>query len=539
MSTDPALDVAVVGDRYTSDLMLCSTCRGMLIRPDETIKESTRAAYDFKTIVQSASHGCPICELFYSDLMRDDHPEQLSLSGSVSFSYCLVPEGESDKRAARYIHLHTNKENGPDRIIIPLVSAISYGSNSQAQSDLSPYPTTFPVKTPIDAMNTGENGCLELAASWLQNCILNHKDCNAILGLAHSVVRPTRVIDAGAATARLVSNVDWTAEQAPSYMTVSHKWRSPGTTKLLKSNLREMQRRIQIQTLSAVFRDAIVLARALKIRYVWIDALCIVQDDPDELQHEISNMGHIYGNAVLNVGALQAAEVESKAGQELPGLFTDRNPQLISPFALTIQRCGYKRDHFAYEDQILKKLNWSSLMGRGWVLQERLLSRRSIYFGDRLWWECSEQMACERFPGRVPEFSKMRGWLGVNTPYRVKNLLCRSADENFIPKDSCYSGWSELVATFSQCDLSFEQDYLVALSGLAHEFQKTLGDEYYAGLWGKNLCNDLLWFRNTAHYNDDGVRPKEYRGNVSLFVGLETTNMIEHRRGVGRLSMVE
>jgi hypothetical protein len=539
MSADPALDVALVDDRYTSDSMLCSTCRGMLIRPDETIEESTRAAYDFKTIVQSASDGCPICELFYSDLMRDDDPEQLSLTGSVSFSDGFVLEGESDKTAANYIHLHTNKENGPDRIFIPLVSAIAYGSNSQAQNDLSLYPTIFPVKTPIDAMNTGDNRCLELAASWLQNCRLNHKDCNANLGLASSVVRPIRVIDASAATAQLVSSVDWTAKQAPSYMTVSHKWRSPGMSKLLKSNLREMQRGVQVQTLPAVFRDAIVLARVLKISYVWIDALCIVQDDTDELQHEISNMGHIYRNAVLNVGALQAAEVETKAGEESPGLFTDRNPQTMSPFALTIRRRGYKRDHFAYEDQILRKLNWSSLMRRGWVLQERLLSRRSIYFGDRLWWECSEQMACERFPGHVPDFSKMGGWLGVNTPYRVTNILCRSAEQNIIPKDVCYTGWSDLVSTFSECNLSFEQDYLMALSGLAHEFQNTLGDEYFAGLWGKNLCNDLLWFRNTAHYSDDSVRPKEYRGNVSLFVCLKTTNMMKHRRGVGHLSMVE
>jgi hypothetical protein len=511
MSAVPPLDVAIVRDRYTSNPMICFTCHGLLIRPHETIEESTPAAYDFKTIAQSASDGCLICKIYHLDLMRDNAPEQLSLTGSVSFVSGSALESESDKMVAKYLHLHTDTDNGPQRVSIPLLSALSCDSNSQAQNDCSLFPATFPVQTPIEAINTGDNRCLEMVASWLQTCRLNHQDCNANLSHTYSIIRPTRVIDASATMVRLVSNVDWASDQFPSYITVSHKWRSTGMIKLLKSNLEGMHRGFQEQALPAVFRDAIILARALKIRYVWIDALCIVQDDPDELQNEISNMGHIYRNAVLNVGALQAAEVEMKEEQESPGLFADRDPQAISPFALTIQRSDYTRNHFAYQDVVLEKLNWSSLMKCGWVLQERLLSRRSIYFGDRLWWECSENLACEGFPGRLPEFYKDGFWPGKNTPYRIINMLRRAGQDGRY-EHSSPAGWHDLVSTFSGCNLSFEQDYLVALSGLAHEFQVTLGDEYYAGLWGQNLCDGLLWHRNTSHYNDDGVRPKEYRG---------------------------
>jgi hypothetical protein len=539
MSMDAPPDTARVGDRYTSDSMICSTCRGLLIRPHETAEENTPAPYDFKTIAQSASGGCPICEIFYSDLMRDNSPELLSLEGSVSFSfgYRLADRLKKDPIVAYFIRLHTNKDNGPCRLQISLISALSYGSNCQARREASRNPRAFPVNTPIDTINTGDSRCLEMAASWLQECKRNHKDCNANLDLANSVVRPIRVIDTSTVTLQLVSTVDWAAEKSPSYMTVSHKWRSTGMTKLLGCNLGEMQRGIQIQTLPAVFRDAVILAKALEIRYVWIDALCIVQDDPDELQNEISNMGYIYQNAVLNVGALQAAELETTAEQESPGLFFDRNPQDISPFALTIQRGDCKRDHFAYQNLILEKLNRSSLMRRGWVLQERLLSRRSIYFGDRLWWECGEQLACEPFPGNLPEFSKDVGWPGVEKPCRITNLLSTSGVDKSLDERTCYSEWGRLVSTFSRCHLSFEQDYLVALSGLAHEFQHTLGDEYYAGLWGKDMCSELLWHRNTSHYNDDGVRPREYRGKILLAICVKFIDLKKHRRGVGHRSM--
>jgi hypothetical protein len=156
---DAPPDTARVGDRYTSDSMICSTCRGLLIRPHETAEENTPAPYDFKTIAQSASGGCPICEIFYSDLMRDDSPELLSLEGSVSFSfgYRLADRLKKDPIVAYFIRLHTNKDNGPCRLQISLISALSYGSNCQARREASRNPRAFPVNTPIDTINTGDN----------------------------------------------------------------------------------------------------------------------------------------------------------------------------------------------------------------------------------------------------------------------------------------------------------------------------------------------------------------------------------------------
>jgi hypothetical protein len=549
MSAGISHDMARVGDRYTSDAMICSTCRGLLIRPHETVEENTPASYDFDSIVQSASDGCPICEIFYQDLTKENAPEKLSIGALVTFRH-KPGSSKPDERVPVGIELKTDKANIPWRLNIELLSALSYGSNSQAQVDVHyGHPKTFPVKAPIDAVNTGDHRCLEMAAAWLRTCSTNHEVCNSNHNLAYSAVRPARVLDASTTTVRLVSKVSWTTEGNPAYMTVSHKWKSRGMPKLLKCNIGEMHQALKLQTLPATFRDAVALARALKIRYVWIDALCIVQDDSDELQHEISNMGQNYRNAFLNVGALQAAEAREDMMGESPGLFVDRDPQDVSPFALSIQRGNLKKDCFAYRGMTagqlnsgdLGQLNSGSLMKRGWVLQERLLSRRSIYFGTQIWWECGEQLACEPFPGQIPIFSSDGGVPGWDTPYRITNFLALSsatdsAHENTHTPIYIYHCWVDITETFSRCKLSFEQDYLVALSGLAQEFQKALGDDYYAGLWGDDMFTGLLWQRNTLHYNDDAARPKEYRGRISLLLYSECTNPKKHRRGVGRHS---
>jgi hypothetical protein len=76
----------------------------------------------------------------------------------------------------------------------------------------------------------------------------------------------------------------------------------------LKSNVQDFYVRLNMEDLPAVFQDAVYLTRAPKIPYTWIDALCIMQDNPDEVKTEVSNMGIVYQHAILNLGSLEAAE---------------------------------------------------------------------------------------------------------------------------------------------------------------------------------------------------------------------------------------
>jgi hypothetical protein len=196
--------------------------------------------------------------------------------------------------------------------------------------------------------------------------------------------------------------------------------------KLLKSNVYGLQGTVATQLLPAVFRDAITVARILAIPCVWIDALCILQDDPEDIRSEISHMGDIYRNACLDVGRLRAAQ---QIKETSVGLFADRKGHGSAPFPLTIQRDGLHVDCLTYHSGESDKIHNYTLMQRGWVLQERFLSRRSLYFDYQLYWECGERIVSEAFPVRMPKQEQF-DWIapGRTTPIRILTLLRTDLD---------------------------------------------------------------------------------------------------------------
>ena len=111
---------------------------------------------------------------------------------------------------------------------------------------------------------------------------------------------------------RLICTSEGRGQLHTSYITLSHRWTDQNMPKLLGTDIGAMQEGIEVWTLPAVFRDAIVLARSLDICFLWVDALCIVQDDMDDVQVGFAKMGHIYKNAMLNIGELYPPSVSAK-----------------------------------------------------------------------------------------------------------------------------------------------------------------------------------------------------------------------------------
>ena len=145
--------------------------------------------------------------------------------------------------------------------------------------------------------------------------------------------------------------------------------------------------------LPQTFRDAVAISRALSIRYLWIDSLCIVQDDQADWRSHVNKMAQIYNNAYLT---LAAGNSKDDAG----GFFQQTALPFSSPssFKLLDGKTEYKiyiRKCLPHPDE-----NWPEgpempLMSRGWVFQERLLSRRFLCFAaNEVLWECLEDVAC-------------------------------------------------------------------------------------------------------------------------------------------------
>lgn len=167
----------------------------------------------------------------------------------------------------------------------------------------SPY-YGIPVKTRLNGASLGSENCFERVGTWLSSCDSKHSYCQK----SSSRKLPTRVIDVGESDSEIRLHVS-TRDEADEYTALSHCWGDPAAIpKLMKSNYLEYQVSIPTTILSRTFKDAIIITRQLRFRYIWIDALSIVQDDSSDWEAEASLMAEIYSNAVLTIGAVDSED---------------------------------------------------------------------------------------------------------------------------------------------------------------------------------------------------------------------------------------
>jgi hypothetical protein len=263
-----------------------------------------------------------------------------------------------------------------------------------------------------------------------------------------------------------------------SYLTLSHCWGQSVQCKLLESNLESYEESVPIDQLTRTFKEAVDLTWRLGFRYIWIDALCIIQDSDEDWLNESAKMGDIYTHGVLNIAATASADGTG-------GLF--HSPPALSPCIVRVQ--DEKSQQFSFithgEDDYPKRIDGehAPLNSRGWVLQEQLLSPRTIHFTyDEVLWECYEYRSAEVLPDTIYHGRRISH----------KPLILDTLKE----KPGSYKTWHSLMGFYSKCCLTFHNDKLAAISGIASRFAYQRGiqsSSYLAGLWKENLVDDLLW----------------------------------------------
>lgn len=153
---------------------------------------------------------------------------------------------------------------------------------------------------PIPNIHTPES-IASLIRSWSNTCLNEHSKCKG-RGITSSTV-PTRLLDLGNTDSdqwNIVETKD-NAEEYRAYVALSHRW-AENTPKLLKNgDGYQLQRLYQNSQLPRDYQDIMSICRALPIRYLWIDSLCIFQDSDDDFHSEAGTMAHIYQNAFLTL----------------------------------------------------------------------------------------------------------------------------------------------------------------------------------------------------------------------------------------------
>lgn len=335
-------------------------------------------------------------------------------------------------------------------------------------------------------------GVFNMASAWLAECVKNHPECRerpssitqTAIGVDGLSPLPTRVLDVDSALGDKVKLHISQEEKAP-YVALSHCWGGNIPKKTIKSTLDESQRGIEISSLPQNFQDAINITRKLNLRYVWIDALCIVQDDPADWAREADHMDEVYSYSTVTITGLNSPSStagilcrQRLASVEIPNI----------PYA--IQACA---------DSLPVALGNCVLSERAWCLQERFLAPRLLHFGNaQILWECRRAMAAED--------DRPWDWAGSSLP--VLNLvnLHRELGDKSPPTSE---QWCRLVEEYSMRRLTFAADKLPAMIGTSQMFRAknaSLG-KYVAGLWSGDLARGLCWGPSLLQFKQDRKFP--------------------------------
>ncbi|PVI05745.1 HET-domain-containing protein, partial [Periconia macrospinosa] len=293
---------------------------------------------------------------------------------------------------------------------------------------------------------------------------------------------PTRLIDVGSNDSPELRLRDGN-QCSGHYVTLSYCWGKKIHNRTTKSTLHASMAGLDISTLCKTIQDAVIVTRNLQLKYLWIDALCIIQDDPEDWEREAMSMSEVYAQSAITIAATSSADSHG-------GLFFPRSAGPTAQLLWSIsERCPPERVSFRSHTPVryVSLVEKGPLNQRGWVLQERTLSKRIVHYTtDRLYWDCQQSTSEEGFtevvnyPDRLPA-------------HRFKLASIHGKTKTSEEMHWLDNSWRSLVERYTQTQLTYKSDRLPALAGLAKTWAKVSGDRYIAGCWMKNLPLSLLW----------------------------------------------
>lgn len=279
-------------------------------------------------------------------------------------------------------------------------------------------------------------------------------------------ILPTRILDLGGPL-RSIKLVEGSHIRSH-YAAFSHCWGPPDKRPLIttKKTFQDHPEGISFSSFPQTFKDAIITVHQVGLQYLWIDSLCIIQDDEDDWRREAECMGLIYAKARFTIAAADATD-SSKRCFAKDRIAPNVRIQLpyISPSS------DNKNSVFTLSLGVLSPNNRTMTMlplrRRAWVVQERILTRRTITYGNGdVFWNCRE----------------------------LGNLIVGRQGAPFMAGPDG-DHWISVLISYCNCRLTRYTETLVALQGLANKMKKTRDAKYYFGVWTDLLPGLLLWAR--------------------------------------------
>jgi hypothetical protein len=295
---------------------------------------------------------------------------------------------------------------------------------------------------------------------------------------------PTRVLDISRSPEiKLIE----TQGMRGKYATLSHCWGTNSESYFTTSrdNMEERMLGIDVGELPPTFRDAVTVARHLGLKYLWIDSLCICQDDRDDWARESGAMTALYSNAYFCIAADSATNSsdgflhrDARRFVPIPVEADESHDSTAQVLAFPFSRSK------AFLDRRIIELGAEPLTSRAWATQERLLPRRVLHYAtDQMYFECNYEFLSED---------------GFHSSGRYTSLHPGPPPSHYpVSRESRHSSqhqlWYKILEDYSGRSLTRPSDRLPALSGLARLFENRIGATYVAGLWRDAIVEGLSW----------------------------------------------
>ncbi|KAI3341863.1 heterokaryon incompatibility protein-domain-containing protein [Ustulina deusta] len=309
--------------------------------------------------------------------------------------------------------------------------------------------------------------------SWLKTCETTHEECkqpgtSSPLPLRFIDVNPGGDVNKTDMQARLVA-VSPDHGIPPRYLCLSYCWGSSQRVVALKANVNTLQEAIPVGELGQTIRDALETTKRLGFRYLWVDALCIVQDDDKEKLQEIKKMSYIYENAtaVISVGSA-AAHTQGFLRPEREFSYPSFDFQFSMPSS---DGNGNVTANMTFAPVFLKFEPQHPLDKRAWTFQETELPRRRIIFS-----KVEVLVACNKYEHTsLPENRSLVSYSSYRPCWFRKNLLSYLTHRNETDdQNELAFQWNNMLKEYSSRSMTDPNDRLYAFQGIADEVGKIL-----------------------------------------------------------------
>ncbi|KAF4467985.1 hypothetical protein FALBO_5126 [Fusarium albosuccineum] len=471
---------------------LCHYCKAIPWRDPSSIdtwsKESDDSTHDrhYESLLllqESADSGCILCRHFWTSVtlaipVTERDPSEVSLS----FSF------EEVNRLQSRMHMIA-RFKGTMRVCGPIFfGAVRFGEVDGLSGTETRLIKHF---TPEGLDNDLQDLIKTQIQPWIHGCgrqQVGHELCNR---RETTKVLPTRLLDVGESEdgeAKIFTVSESTQSTKHPYLILSYCWGDANeTAKTTTGNIEQRLKGFDVASLPRTIRDAIKLTRAMGFRYLWVDAICIIQSSGDhdsgDFEKEAIKMRDYYANAECCISASLARNSSEGFLQQRPAwrfpiqpiILAYKAPSPPEPQSWVLQVHG----HEYRTSDMLTKL---PLRGRGWYLQELLLSSRILHWTPYfLLLQCRSSYFLE---GNLNRFS-----------FPPSLLIFDPRQFLETPNDKLLSaeGWLALLQVFSRMNLSYPRDRLYAIEGIARLVSQRLNVKYSHGIFWTSLAQGLAW----------------------------------------------